>query len=285
MTVMNIGREIRGAMYQLYKLFNKHMPQQGEAITLDVVIPVLEKDLKVLPLCLEGVRRCVGHRIGEIYLVSPESEKVRTFCRENDLHFVEESSVLGYGPKEVGFITESGKNRSGWLFQQLIKLSGALGTNRHYLVIDADHVLLARHLFLAKGGCSVFYRSTEHHTPYYENIRRLTGLCSGGFFSYSYVTHKMVFDKERLRELRRLIEERNGMAWDQAIIASLDRREMSPFSEFELYGYYVPKGDKLSRPWCTKSMSYEHLDSYEALKARYGKKYWAVTFPDYYNTK
>lgn len=280
---MNLQRETRGLMYQFYKLFKSRMPEPNPDVTIDVVIPVLEKDLKVLPLCLEGVRRCVNHRIGQIFLVAPRSEAIVRFCDDNGLTYVEESSVLGYSPKEIGFITAQGQNRSGWLFQQFIKLSGKLGDNRYYLVIDADHVLLRPHTFLTKDNHTLFYRSTEYHLPYYDNIRRLTGIGSGGFFSFSYVTHKMLFDKEALTALRNELEKRNGAQWDKAILDSLDRSGMSPFSEFELYGHFMPAEKKTALPWRTKSMSYAGLATYDELVKRYGKKYLAVTFPDYYN--
>lgn len=283
---MNIFRELRGVLYQLYKISYRSMPKPAGGITLDVVIPVLEKDLRVLPLCLEGVRRCVNHSLGKIYLVSPESERVFAFCAKNDLIFVEESSVLGYSPRDVRFVTSSGRDRSGWLFQQLIKLSGALGDNPYYLVIDADHVLLHPHTFFTEDHRYLFYRSNERHLPYYQNIRRLLGEdATRRPVLFSYVTHKMFFDKARLAALRALIEKKSGKRWDRAIMDSLDRTQLSPFSEFELYGQYISSADKINRPWRTKSMTYDFLDSYENLYKRYGKRYWAVTFPDYYNKK
>ena len=278
-----ITRETRGLLYQLYKLMHKRELEPAEGITLDVVIPVLEKDLRVLPLCLEGVRKCVNHTLGKIYIVSPPSETIRNFCREYGTEFVDENTVLGYSARDINFVTDAGIDRSGWIFQQLVKLSGALGQNRYYLVIDADHVLLNPHTFIARDGRLVFYRSSEYHVPYYNNIEVLTGYCDYGFFTFSYVTHKMIFDKELLADLRKILEEKSGKRWDKAIVESQDSGEMSPFSEFELYGNFVPDERKVSLPWRTKSMSYARLDAYDKLQAKYGRRYLAVTFPDYYN--
>ena len=46
----------------------------------DVVIPIIAKDLRILPLCLEGVRRCVAHPIKQIYIVAPSQPEIIEFC-------------------------------------------------------------------------------------------------------------------------------------------------------------------------------------------------------------
>ena len=153
-----------------------------------MVIPVVAKDLGTLPLCIEGVRRQVQHPIENIYLVAPDDERVKQFCREQGLVYVEETTVLGFGPKALNL-----GNRSGWLFQQFIKLSGGVGTCRHYLCIDADHVLIRPHVFLSAAGETVFYMSYECHQPYYDNILRLIPELK--LADLSYVAHKMLFSK------------------------------------------------------------------------------------------
>ena len=144
---------------------------------IDVVIPIVAKDLHILPLCLEGVRQQVSHHIKDIYIVAPAEQDIVKFCETNNLHFVDETSVLGFSPKELNIVITNPdgttRNRSGWLFQQLIKLSGKVGTCQHYLCIDADHVLIRPHVFLTDDNKTVFYMSYEEHKPYYENIHKL----------------------------------------------------------------------------------------------------------------
>lgn len=256
------------------------IPPSSEEI--DIVIPVIEKDLDILPLCLEGVKKNVQNRIKNIYLVAPQNNQIMEFCRCNSIEFVDETTVLGFGPKELCLkINEKDKivDRSGWLFQQLIKLSGRVGTCDHYLCIDSDHILLRPHTFLAKNGNPVFYVSSEMHSPYYDNIKRITSMKK--MSALSYVAHKMLFSKKKLNELHKNIEEKCKTDWIAAILENYDRSQQAGFSEFELYGNFVRK--KYVRPWKQKAFSYMEKNDYDYLVSLYGKKYNSITFPAYMN--
>lgn len=248
---------------------------------IDVLIPVCEKDLEILPLALEGVRRQVSHPIAAIYVIAAPSPVVEAFCGRHGCRFVDERSILGYDAKslDVKVPPPDGRDRSGWIFQQLLKLSGAVGTCGHFLTIDSDHLLLRPHTFLTRDGRTVFYRSREYHRPYYDNIERLTG--SRPASSLSYVAHKMLFSRRELAALREEIERRTGRPWDRAIVESLDRTQLSGFSEFELYGNRMPPERKVLLPWRAHSLTHDKLADYETLRRRYRRFYAAITFPDY----
>lgn len=268
-----------------YRLFSwlpvKKVTPSNEQI--DVIIPIIAKDLETLPLCLEGVRHCVEHPIKDIYIVAPDDMAIKEFCSHNKLKFIHEESVLGFGPKDVGMtITYSdGKtiNRSGWLFQQFIKLSGNIGTCRHYLCIDADHILIHPHSFLSDDGKTVFYMSYEEVQPYYDNIHKLFPELQ--LSSLSYVDHKMLFDKQRLETLHRQLEKDGEKPWYQVIIDSYDRSQSSGFSEFELYGNYTRTEEKVLRPWLQKMLRAKDIADYATLQKRWKGKRWSLTFPAY----
>lgn len=285
----SLHRKLRRWTYRvLAALPRTAMPlPSGEAV--DVVIPVIEKDLDVLPLCIEGVRRQVADPLGTIYLVGPgSSAKLRDAAAVLGCVFVDEHTVLGYGPRDIsGAMAPDGTDRRGWVFQQLLKLSGAVGATRRFLVIDADHILVAPHTFVAAGGRSVLYQSREYHGAYFRSIARLMGR---GFKvdRLSFVAHKMLFDRETLADLRGALERGNqrlGDTWDKIIVASLDMVEgQSPFSEYELYGNFLPRSQKLTLLWRQKALAKPAtgmMPDYDGLVARYGRKYLSVTFPDY----
>ena len=261
-------RELRYRLFS-WKTFPPVAPS-GEPI--DVVIPVIAKDLGTLPLCIEGVKRQVQHPIENIYLVSPDDERVKLFCTEHGLAFVEESTVLGIGPKALNL-----GERSGWLFQQFIKLSGNIGTCRHYLCIDADHILIRPHVFLSKEGETVFYMSYECHQPYYENIHRLIPELT--LSDLSYVAHKMLFTKDCLKKLHQRLENGGAKSWWEVVLDSYDRTQGSGFSEFELYGNFVQK--KLLRPWLQKRLPNKQMADYDTLAKRYAGSRASLTFPQY----
>ena len=273
--------QLRKIRYRLFawRPFRKLTPSEEP---IDVVIPIISKDLHILPLCLEGVRHCVEQPIKQIYIVAPKQDDIISFCQQYDLCFVDEKSLFGLSPQDlklkIRFADGREADRSGWLFQQLVKLSGKIGTCRHFLCIDADHVLIRPHVFLTAEGKTVFYMSYEQHQPYYDNIQRLIpGL---PLASLSYVDHKMLFDKEQLRNLHKTLEQQHGSSsWTDVIIDSYDRSYIAGFSEFELYGNFVK--EKIHRPWLQKRLPYKRLADYPTLQRKWSRTRWSLTFPDY----
>ena len=81
------------------------MPKAAQ-VPVDVLIPVCEKDLRILPLALEGVRRQVAHPVAAIYIIAARSELIEQFCREHDCRFVEEGEVLGYTARDLNVKVE-----------------------------------------------------------------------------------------------------------------------------------------------------------------------------------
>ena len=266
-----------------YRLFAwRPFPQLKPASEpIDVVIPIIAKDLTILPLCLQGVRRCVAHPIKQIYIVAPSQPEIIEFCDKYQLQFVDETSVFGFSPKDLKLQVETPNgtiNRSGWLFQQLVKLSGKIGTCQHYLCIDADHVLIRPHVFLTDKDETVFYLSYEENQFYYDMIHRL--LPELEILNLSYVDHKMLFDKEQVAQLQEAICKNCGVdSWQKAIINNLDLSTISGFSEFETYGNFVQK--KVLRPWLQKRLPYSKMKDYDTLRRKYSGSRWSLTFPDY----
>jgi hypothetical protein len=274
---------IRRIIIEVYSFI--WLPQiQPSHKSIDVVIPIIPKDLKILPLCLQGLRRNVRNEICNIYIVAPYNEEIIQFCHEKSIKFIDETSVLGFSPRDLNLIVRSSNgrmgNRSGWLFQQLLKLSGNIGTCEHYLCIDADHILVRPLTFLDEQDKPVFYLSKEHNKPYYDNIEKLMGYRINPVLSY--VAHKMLFSRTDIDRLHSIIEKRfRDKKWWEVIVDCYDKSQFAGFSEFELYGDFVIK--KLHRPWKDIAMPYSKIMDFEILQKKYGSRYNSVTFPDYFN--
>lgn len=276
--------QIRKIRYRLFawRWFPELKPAQEP---IDVVIPLVAKDLRIFPLCLEGIRNCVPHPIKDIYIVAPPQDEVIQFCKQNGLVFVDESSVFGFNPKEINLKIKwsdgTVRDRSGWFFQQLLKLSGKVGTCRYYLCVDADHVLIRPHVFLTEDYKTVFYMTYEYHQPIIDHLHRF--LPNLTLDNLSYVDHKMLFDKEQLKKLQEAITKQTGKPWLEAAIESYDRSLSTPsaFSEFEMYGNFVK--EKVRRPWLQKALRYSKLADYETLCKKWSGSRWSLTFPEYMN--
>ncbi|THF84277.1 DUF6492 family protein [Cohnella fermenti] len=206
----------------------------GKAI--DVLIPAIEKDLATLPHVIDSIRKHVRHPIGRIHLVSPDSRPLKSLAKAKGCAFVDERSLVSLKKSDIRYGTKQWE-RSGWLYQQLLKLSGdTVGKEAYVLVADADTVLIRPHRFL-KGRRPIFYTRTWSQPEYYRTYRKLLGREPTS--PVSFVTHYMLFHKRTLAGLKKAIEKKHGTKWYEAILKCMDRKQPFAFSEFETYGNYV----------------------------------------------
>jgi len=231
------GREIYN--YQNYSiqrdLRSNTLPYESK-IPLDVIIPLHIKDIKTLPRCIEGVRKNLRHPISSITVVSEPSSEIEQITKSLKLSWLNEKSILGsrksyYDPVKRDF------ELSGWLYQQMIKLSvDTIGSEEHKLVLDADNVFIRPQAFIKEDQ---IYQpiSRNYHGKYFEAYRRILG--EEPINHTSFICHFMVFKVSHLVKMRQEIEEKNGNSWTDAIYASLDLTEPSCFSEYELYSHFV----------------------------------------------
>lgn len=219
------------------------------AVQIDVLIPAIEKDLTTLPYVINAVRKQVKHPIGRILIVSPKKSRIMAMCKRKGCRFVNENTVLPITKNDINYRSKRWE-RSGWLFQQLLKLSGdKLCSSKYFLTIDADTVLIRPHVFRTAKGQTVFYSRNWSQPEYFRTYRKLMGRKTAA--PRSLVAHYMLFEKSKLRQMKRMIAAKHGTSWYRAIIRSMDRTKQFAFSEFETYGNYVytgnPKGVQLRK--------------------------------------
>lgn len=219
---------------------------------IDVVVPTTDKDLAKLSLVIPSLEN-IQHHIDNIYIVAPVSEFIKEFCAKYGCKFIDENTVLDLTIHDIDY-KPCGMNRSGWIFQQLLKLNcDQFCQNEYILVIDSDTVFTRKQFFI-KRDKMVFDCSNEYHTPYFTAYKKLLGLNTR--FGLSFVAHHMLFTKTFLQEMKATIEEHTHKKWYQAILDNLDSNEISSFSEYETYGnyiYYNHRNKMLIREWYNKS--------------------------------
>lgn len=205
----------------------------GAGGPIDVLIPAAPKDAGTLPFTINSIRRMVRHPLGTIYVVSPESKRIRAVCARKGCVFVNEKRIEPLPKSRIRY-RSSRWERSGWIYQQLLKLSGdRIVRTRHFLVMDADTVLIRPHRFRT-GGKTVLYYRRWSQPEYFRTYRRLTGRRARA--NVSFVAHYMLFDRHKLSRLKRAIEARHGKPWYRAIIDSIHPQRNFGFSEYETYG-------------------------------------------------
>ena len=266
---------------QISPSFLKKVP--SSSIKIDVLIPAIPRDFEVLAYTVESIREYVQHPLGIIYVVSPYSEKVVQFCSHHNCQFIDEKLLLPVSKDQINYFV-NGDDRSGWIYQQLLKLSGdKICTQENFLVFDADTVLIQPTVFEVDGKI-IYYCSDEYHAPYFDLFSKLfrTNLK----FSLSFINHYMLFNKTLLKHLKSTIEYNFNKDWWVPIINNLDITTASSFSEYETYGNFVylnySKSMKFSY-WSNINLKRNQLDKFNELKNKLSKKYRAISFHHYDN--
>jgi len=210
--------------------------QSHSSPAIDVLIPAIEKDLATLPHVIDSLRRYVKHPISKIYIVSPNNSKLKNLCSRKGCTFVDETTLLPFTKKDIHYSSPNW-NRSGWLYQQLLKMNGdTLCRENFFLVIDADTIFIRPHRFRSNGK-TIFYCRNWSQPEYFRTYRKLLGTKAPS--PRSFVTHYMLFERSKLSQLKRKIEARHGLPWYTAIIRSIDKKKQFGFSEFETYANYL----------------------------------------------
>lgn len=203
---------------------------------LDVLIPAVPKDLATLPLVIDAVRQQVRHPIGHIFVVAPAHPRMLALCRRKKVTFIDERAAVPFSKHRFRYRSKTW-DLSGWLLQQMIKLNGdKLCTSDHFLVIDADTVLIRPHIFI-RNGKTVFYCRNWSRPEYFRTAARLLGRKRAA--KRSFVTHYMLFNRRQLSLLKQSIEARHGVRWHEAIWRAMDKSKRYAFSEFETYGNFL----------------------------------------------
>ncbi len=251
-------------------------------VPIDVVIPAVDKDADVLKYVIDSIRKNVRHPIGDIVIVSPKSEIIMDLCKAKECIFVDEKTVLPITKKDINY-TVRGENRSGWLFQQLLKWSGdKYVKNDYFLIADADTIFCRPQVFIDKEKVILPVNSQLCHIPYFEVYRKLTGDEIKPLVNFT--SHHSLFQKNKLAAVKKKIEEQCGVQWYSAIINNIDINEGSFVSDYETYGQFVyqnyPK-EFILEHWFNLSLSRKNLDNLLELVNKCGLDYKSISFHSY----
>jgi hypothetical protein len=252
--------------------------QRRSQTKIDVLIPAIEKDLATLPFVIDSVKKFVMHPIGQIFIVAPNSAKIKSLCLRKNCTFVDENTVLPITKRNIHYRSKRWE-RSGWLYQQLLKLGGSkLGSQRFYLVIDADTVLIRPHTFRS-GGRQIFYCRNWSQPEYFTTYKKLLGKKAPR--PASFVTHYMMFEKSKLTTLKKKIAARHHTSWHSAILRSINKTKQFGFSEFETYGNFLyassPKSVVLKKA-LNKSLSMNPSAISQSKLKKLARTYRSISF-------
>jgi FkbM family methyltransferase len=282
------GHDWAGLRHALYVDYLRYLKPRARLdrpsdVKVDVVIVAHEKDMQALRFAIPAVRRFLLHPIGKVFVMARDSPQFRQLCREHECEFVDEDAVLPITKNYFRYVDRKGRDRSGWLFQQLLKLNAdTVAGEEHYFVIDADTVLIRPCALKRRGKTVLFCTEREFRHPYYEALRKLLG--NDRRFPASFICHQMLFEKSKLRQMKAVVERLAGKAWWQAILDAVDTSEPSCFSEYETYGNFLaanyPKEIDVQR-FSSLALPARELSRLRNVEQRLSLEYQSISFHAY----
>jgi hypothetical protein len=268
-----------------YKYIKSNLSTSEGAVSqemIDVIIPATDKDSKILPYTIDGIFKYIRHPINKVIVISPYSREILHICSQKNCQFIHEDSILPLTRKDIPYEV-NGLDRSGWLFQQLLKLAAdSLSQAKYYLILDADTVLIRPQVFEIDGKV-VFLHSDEHHQPYFDLYYKLFSRKTKS--NLSFVCHHMLFEKNKICELKKEIEIRYpGNRWYEILLSQIDRSNASSMSEYELYGQWMLQNysEKIIREyWFNRGFAVKMLKDIDVLIEELSTEYRSLSFHSY----
>ena len=231
---------------------------------------------------INSIRKNIKHPINNIFVVSPHSEKIIAICRDYGCVFVDENKVLPITKRDICYDV-NGIDRSGWLFQQLLKWGIARYVEGDYfLVTDADTVFCRPQVFIWEEKIIFSINSCLAHIPYLEVYNKM--FKENITASMNFVSHHSLIKKSILFDLIKKIENDSKVPWFKVILNSIDKNETSSFSEYDTYGYFVfnnYREECMLEHWFNLSLSRKKLENFDSLITKCGLKYKTVSFHSY----
>jgi hypothetical protein len=197
---------------------------------IDVVIPIVEKDLITAKHVIPSIRAMILHPIEKIYLVAPDSEKIKQFAKEMNCEFILENDVSKN-------FTEI-KKHGGWILQQFLKLNAdKISKSENILIVDADTIFLRPQIFINdKKNMYTF----NIHDQYFLRRKKFTKklLKTNVYFKLDFTAHHMIFKRSWLKEFHAHIEKSHNKPWEEAIL-DLVKDDSYGFADYDVYATYV----------------------------------------------
>lgn len=210
-------------------------------IIKNVVCVATLKDIHVWIHASYAIAR---HIKAERYVVVTPEKYVPIFKAVSNPRFEVVSETVAVPDIDLDYVAErmpeGCRSRAGWYYQQILKIGSLLhlpsAPDDVLLLWDADTIPLGD-LNLIQDGNLVYFKGSEHHLPYFQTIRTLTGLEKR--VAFSFIAQCFPIFREWLDEFVALVENRHGKRWYDAILSATDLSEFSGFSEYETLGTFL----------------------------------------------
>jgi len=226
----------------------------------DIVIPLGAGDINKINKTVEYIKtNVIGFR--NIYIISYDISFNIDGCITID------ENIFDF-KKDINNMTFT-YNRNGWYLQQLIKLYASFYVKEmldNYLIIDCDTFFFKETTFFDENDLPLYNYGEEYHIPYFEHMSKLHSSLIRYDKAMSGICHHMMFQKEILTDLFKLVENyhNNEKPFYKIFLEYVDTDIISSASEYEIYFNYlcIYKKDKFKlRKLKNKNDCYSNYNS------------------------
>ena len=240
----------------------------------DIFMPVGPNDLRI-------VKSTISNNLNKIKGV----DKIYVFSEHEKLKIKNATSVKkDFFPFDIRYVKNKLKNnnRSGWVYQQLLKLYFPLLQNKkeNILVLDSD-VFFTKKINFFNNNKPIYTFSNEFHLPYFEHMKKLHPDFTRNI-NKSGISHHMVFNKSKLSEIVAKVECLHSKNFYDVFLNSIDQNQGASASEYEIYFHFITKNynqeiDLRELKWKnTDRLSFHAFKNFEMLSL----PHYAKTRPD-----
>lgn len=236
-----ISKNIKTRLWFFYKEINTSYDKDNIFCNIDLIVTLIDKDIIIAEKTLESVRSHSLNKVRYIFIIAPDTIKIREFCNKHNCNFINEDLVSPFTSQEL---VNKGitKSRVGWIKQQLIKLNSDNLSSilDRYLIIDADTFLL-KNQFFSINNRDVLKFSDEFHFLYKKSCSILLGKY---FYSFkSFISHHQLVQKNILTEMKSHISRLHQKEWYDVFI-EVAMTNSNYVSEYELYAQFCIQNKK-----------------------------------------
>lgn len=206
----------------------------------DIIIPLGPNDLNKIEIMFNNTKKnIIGYN--KIYIITNKNNFDKLEKYEN-INLIDED-IFDFNMNYINSLkNNTDKKRSGWYFQQLIKLYASFYIQEllpNYLVIDSDTNFLKPTKFF-NDSIPLYNFGTENHKPYFTHMQKIhPSLYKKS--NVSGICHHMMFQKNIIQQLFYLVESYHNKKFYEIFLENVLNNEWSGSgaSEYELYFNYL----------------------------------------------
>ncbi|MBU3580986.1 hypothetical protein ICN19_03025 [Polynucleobacter sp. AP-Capit-er-40B-B4] len=206
---------------------------------IDIVYVVHQKDSGALNRSINSLNLIKNIKINNIFIISNNVAHIRTLIKDHRVIFIDEIDVVDFSIDHYPYPLESAlPNRSGWLFQQFLKLGWSIQSeSENYIVIDADTYFIKPISFFDHRDRFIFFGVEEWWPPYFAAFNLLFNERPPAL--WSRVAHMMIFNKKNVLRMFAELESIHQVPWHEAIAKTRSLSSHACFSEYETYANWM----------------------------------------------